>query len=380
MKKPSYKWSMQDHYPKKLNGYTVFSCFAGGGGSTMGYKLAGFNVLGCNEIEKRALNCYVKNHNPRYLFDDPIQNFKKRTDLPDELFHLDILDGSPPCTTFSKAGNREKDWGKKRKYKEGNFEQILDTLFFDFIDLAERLQSKIVITENVQGLLVGNAKKYVQRIYEEFNKAGYFTTHRLLDGSLMGIPQKRMRVFFFSIRKDLLEFIPKKGFFQTPDIKLKFNEQPIKFKEIYENVEVKNKEKLQLTSLYQKYWKQARQGDHVGKHVNCKKMAMNRVPFAQTTGNYFHPIEMRQLASEEYCAMSTFPDDYDFGGLSMEKIRHITGMSVPPIMMEKIATQVKEQWLDKIKSKETKSADNQSKETVKRTRKRKKRTLCKRFD
>ena len=341
----SYLWKMRTEYPRRKKGYSVFSCFAGGGGSTMGYKLAGFNVIGCNDIDKMALNCYIKNHNPKYVFDEPIQDFKRRNNLPNELFNLDVLDGSPPCTTFSLAGNREKDWGKKRKYKEGKRTQVLDTLFFDFIDLAERLQSKVVITENVHGLLFGMAKKYVQRIYEEFNEAGYYTTHRLLDASLMGIPQKRMRVFFFSIRKDLFKYIPTKGFLKVPDIKLKFNERPIKFKEIYENVHVADKEQLQLTPLYQKYWKQAKQGSHVGKHVNCKKMAMNRIPFAQTTGNYFHPIEMRKLGSEEYRVMSTFPEDYDFCGLSMENIRYITGMSVPPIMMKKIADELQKQWL-----------------------------------
>lgn len=369
---------MKDHYPAKTDKYTVFSCFSGGGGSTMGYKLAGYDVLGCNEIDKKSIHCYIKNHNPKYVFDEPIQEFKRNPNIPDELFNLDVLDGSPPCTTFSLAGNREKDWGKKRKYNEGNYEQIIDTLFFDFIDLAERLQPKIIITENVQGLLFGNAKKYVHKIYSEFKDAGYYTTHHLLDASTMGIPQKRMRVFFFSIRKDLIHLIPKSGFLNTPKLKLSFKETPIKFKEIYENITVKDKEHLKLTELYQKYWKQSKQGEHVGKHVNCKKMAMNRIPFAQTTGNYFHPIEMRKLGSEEYCAMSSFPKDYDFCNLSMENIRHITGMSVPPIMMYKIANNVKKQWIEKINNEEKFNADNQQKEVAQRSRKRKKRTRNKR--
>jgi DNA (cytosine-5)-methyltransferase 1 len=50
---------------------------------------------------------------------------------------LDILDGSPPCSSFSMAGNREKDWGKEKKFREGQAEQVLDNLFFDFIDLQK---------------------------------------------------------------------------------------------------------------------------------------------------------------------------------------------------------------------------------------------------
>ena len=81
----------------------------------MGYKLAGYDVIGCNEIDPKLMEMYKINHNPKYAFCEPIQTLKDRDDLPEELFHLDILDGSPPCSTFSVSGDREKDWGKKRK-------------------------------------------------------------------------------------------------------------------------------------------------------------------------------------------------------------------------------------------------------------------------
>jgi DNA (cytosine-5)-methyltransferase 1 len=54
--KLNYKWTMKDDYPTEKNGLKVFSCFACGGGSTMGYKLAGFEVLGCNEIKLQWLD------------------------------------------------------------------------------------------------------------------------------------------------------------------------------------------------------------------------------------------------------------------------------------------------------------------------------------
>ena len=110
------------------------------------------------------MEAYKINHNPKYAFLESITTFKNRSDLPKELFDLDILDGSPPCSSFSMVGNREKDWGKEKKFREGQQEQVLDTLFFDFIDLAKRLQPKTVIAENVKGLLLGEAKKYVSKI------------------------------------------------------------------------------------------------------------------------------------------------------------------------------------------------------------------------
>ena len=53
-----FKWYLKDGYPAKgikKHGLKVFSCFACGGGSTMGYKLAGYDVLGCNEIDKKII-------------------------------------------------------------------------------------------------------------------------------------------------------------------------------------------------------------------------------------------------------------------------------------------------------------------------------------
>lgn len=91
-----YRWTLADANFTKDKG-KVFSCFACGGGSTMGYKLAGFDVIGCNEIDGRMMDVYCRNHDPKFPFIEPIQEFKKREDLPEELYNLDILDGSPPC-------------------------------------------------------------------------------------------------------------------------------------------------------------------------------------------------------------------------------------------------------------------------------------------
>ena len=118
-KSDDWKWRFAD-YPKEKNGLKVFSCFACGGGSTMGYKLAGCEVLGCCEIDPKMNEIYNRNHHPRFNFLMDIRDFNKIPDneLPEELFNLDILDGSPPCTTFSMAGEREESWGKKKKFRE----------------------------------------------------------------------------------------------------------------------------------------------------------------------------------------------------------------------------------------------------------------------
>lgn len=146
IKSTDWKWSFKD-YPKEKNGLKVFSCFACGGGSTMGYKLAGCEVIGCNEIDPRMNKVYVENHHPKYNYLQDIREFNKRDDLPEELYNLDILDGSPPCTTFSMAGDREESWGVKKKFREGQAEQTLDDLSFVFIDTVAKLKPKVMIKD-----------------------------------------------------------------------------------------------------------------------------------------------------------------------------------------------------------------------------------------
>lgn len=217
-------------HERQRHGLFVFRLW---GGSSMGYKLAGFDVIGCNEIDHRMMYAYCQNHNPRFPFLEPIQEFKTKEDLPPELFNLDILDGSPPCSTFSMAGSREDAWGKMKHFREGQAEQVLDTLFFDFIDLAKRLQPKVVVAENVKGLLLGEAKQYVRRIYDSFDDAGYMCQHWLLDAQTMGVPQRRERVFFVCLRKDLVEKVPCQYdlFDAYPYLDMNFKEEPIMFGE-----------------------------------------------------------------------------------------------------------------------------------------------------
>ena len=118
MHKFPYRWTLKDARFTKDKG-KVFSCFACGGGSTMGYKLAGFDVIGCNEIDPRMNKVYVANHHPRLNYLAPIQEFKLRKDLPAELYNLDILDGSPPCSSFSTAGIEKVMLGQGEEVQRG---------------------------------------------------------------------------------------------------------------------------------------------------------------------------------------------------------------------------------------------------------------------
>lgn len=349
-----YDWTLKDSNFTKDKG-KVFSCFSCGGGSTMGYKLAGFDVIGCNEIDPKMMEVYKENHNPKYSYLEPIQDFKNRKDLPKELYNLDILDGSPPCSTFSTAGDREKNWGKKKKFREGQSEQVLDTLFFDFIALAKKLQPKVVISENVKGLLLGNAKDYVRKIHKEFNDAGYYCQHFLLDASTMGVPQKRERVFFICIRKDLAsQFLVQQDMFTVkPFLEMEFSEKPILFHEFVDKTE----KRIPKDGKMYKYWVNREYGDsNLGS--GAERAIGKRTGFGQTF-SYLDRVlptltrrdrticyhEFRTLTDAEFIKGSSFPSDYKF---LKNNCTYIMGMSVPPVMTAQIATEVYNQWLKNI--------------------------------
>lgn len=335
IKSTDWKWTFSD-YPKEKNGLKVFSCFACGGGSTMGYKLAGCEVIGCCEIDKAMNDVYVMNHHPKhnFLMDIRVFNALPDAELPQELFHLDILDGSPPCTTFSMAGDREETWGKKKKFREGQKEQTLDDLSFVFIDTVKKLKPRAVIMENVEGLLLGEAFSYVREIYRRFADAGYRVKHWLLKGEEMGVPQTRHRAFFIALREDMT--------FDLDDLNMVFNYAKIKYREIKSGVEKQSTGKMSAAI------RTIRPGETIGdcmfrvygvKSGITHRFANIDCVFPTQIGSHRDIwIAGGNLPSnEDVIHASTFPEDYNFCGRMPE---YICGMSVPPVMIKRIVTRM----------------------------------------
>lgn len=338
IKSTDWKWTMANDYPEK-NGLKVFSCFACGGGSTMGYKLAGCEVVGDLEIDKRMNDVYVANHHPKYNFLMDIREFNKKEDLPEELYNLDILDGSPPCSTFSMAGQREEAWGKEKKFREGQALQTLDDLLFIFLDTVKKLKPKTFIMENVEGLMLGNAWKYVQEIYRKSKEIGYNIKHFLLKGEKMGVPQTRHRVFFIGVRNDIS--------FDLERLDMSFNYKPITYGEFKSHEEKIAKGKMH-EALLQRYSNETVEqcmyriyGVHSG--ITHRIAKQNEVYPTQTSGHGDiwtesgnHPSDIDVLHAQ------TFSEDYN---LLKEKSEYICGMSVPPIMIKRIVNRLIESGL-----------------------------------
>jgi len=355
----SYRWQLKETKFSKDKG-KVMSCFACGGGSTMGYKLAGFDVIAANEIDPRMMKIYELNHHPKYSFLCDIRDLKTHVvsggaSMKEELYNLDILDASFPCSSFSTAGNRDKDWGKEKKFREGQKKQTLDDLAFYAISLAKELQPKVVIFENVKGLIIGKAKQYTRKICEELDNAGYYVQYFLLNAETMGVPQRRPRVFFLCLRKDLATPVLRRVdlFTSIPYINMEFTEAPILYKDI------ENKEgAAYLTKNITECWNQRINGDSdmadARERMNLKRQYFdwyfcyrgNVCPtltaHRESCISFYEP---RYLSKEEVLLASSFPLDYNFG---KERPHYVCGMSVPPVMMAQVASRVWDYWLSKI--------------------------------
>lgn len=186
------------------SGLKVVSTFSGCGGSCLGFEMAGYEVVWSSEFVEAARETYAANH-PGV----PLDSRDIREVRPEEILEVigmkvgevDVLQGSPPCASFSVSGKRERDWGKVKAYSDTK--QRTDDLFFEFARILKGLQPRAFVAENVAGLVRGTAFGYFKQIMSALSDAGYRVECRLLDAQWLGVPQTRNRAIFVGVRKDL---------------------------------------------------------------------------------------------------------------------------------------------------------------------------------
>ena len=341
--RPDCAWNLSDLASVPQNGIKVMSTFACGGGSSMGYKRAGCEVIAANDIDPEMAWHYKLNIKPKHYFLCPINELMTK-ELPPELFHLDILDGSPPCSTFSMAGSREKSWGKDKHFREGQAKQLLSDLFFDYLDLVGRLRPKVAIAENVKGMLIGNAKGYTKLIMARFKELGYRPQLFLLNAADCGVPQRRERVFFCAVRDDI----------DVPPLKLSPTHRWISAGEATADLQAGSEENI-TSDKELDYWRLTKPGNllqdacmkRTGKAswFNHVKLSSDRpsCTLSSMFANFTHWANPRRLTYREWKRLGSFPDDYQ---AKTDKIgKYMIGMSVPPKMTEVVARAVCKQWL-----------------------------------
>lgn len=361
------------------NGFNAISTFSGCGGSSLGYKMAGFRVLWASEFIPAAQETYRANHPKTILDTRDIRQVKPEDILaaigmkPGE---LDLFDGSPPCASFSTAGAREAGWGKVKKYSDTT--QRTDDLFFEFVRLINGIQPKVFVAENVSGLVKGTAKGYFLEILGALKACGYKVSCRVLDAQWLGVPQSRQRTIFVGVRNDLnrepvhpvplayrytvrdaLPWITKvvhdtSGAFGAGDI----TNRPSPA--ITVGVNSLNSRHFQVEAecdisrfAIGKEWDRVKTGGQSSKYFSLQKPDLDKpCPcVTQTAGNtgaagVCHPTEKRKFSIAELRRICAFPDDFILKGSYAQQWERL-GRAVPPVMMSHIAATVRDQILRK---------------------------------
>lgn len=351
MSKPSFKKLYMNEVNAKsgTNGYNVVSTFTGAGGSCIGLKLAGFNILYAVEFIPKAQEVYKLNHPKTFLDKRDIRIIKGEEILNQCNLNegeLDLLEGSPPCAGFSNLGARDKTWNSIKKYS--NAYQRVDDLFFEFIRLTNEIKPKMILCENVPGLCQGISKGYLKLFVNKFKEIGYDIEIRIVDSSLLNVPQKRKRLIIIGKRNDLNINIvfpkPKNYIYNIEDAIPNFKN---------------NIPKEEYSQLGDRAVKLQKRFDYCRKHHlanfslaseildNKKSGFAYKVEFEGKPAStiiqktpLYHGYQNRSLSIDEGKRLHTFPEDFKLTGSFNQKWERI-GRSVPPKMYEAIGLSIK---------------------------------------
>ena len=392
-----YPYNLKDvHDASAQEKFKVISTFAGGGGSSTGYRLAGGKVLCINEFVEEAVNTYRENYPDTHILPGDIKQLSGQDFLDAAgvgVGEIDILDGSPPCSAFSVAGKLSHNsveeqridlygnvtiekvsgkhsdgWGQTKNYSDGKVVENIEDLFFEFLRIAEEIKPKVIIAENVKGLTIGEAKEYFNKILKTFEKIGYEVCAQVLDSRYYGVSQTRTRVIFIAVREDVASAVGL-NFMTLSSVFPDENKNVIPVKDVMVDLEYDDEEVKYLTEKFTNtaYWKQTGSimpvdpekvltgGDYhpKGHHFNLKRVSqyapaptLTAMGSAETTAGAFHWTEPRKLTLGELKRIMSLPDDFKLTGKWNQKAERI-GRMVPPLMMKTIATSVYEKVLEK---------------------------------
>ena len=355
------------------NKFTVISCFAGGGGSSTGYRLAGGKILLINEFVEEAISSYKKNYPDTPVLVDDIKKYKGEDFLkmanikPGE---LDILDGSPPCSAFSVAGKREKGWDKKKSYSDGKTVENIEDLFLEFIRIAKIIQPKVIVAENVKGITFGEAIKKLNEFVKCFENIGYYVTYKVMNAADYGVPQARERTIFICVREDVADKIGLSFLNVSKIFPNQFSYQ-ISMKDAIDKIENDPEQIKELKDFYEGSFqkkfldripfnptKHMKPSDPEFREWNPKASCFNMIRPCPTLpsptltqqgqkkglSGVFHYADNRKLTIVELKRLMSLPEDYELTGTFDQQAERI-GRMVAPKMMAEVAKSIYENVL-----------------------------------
>jgi len=318
----------------------VCSLFSWVWGSSLGYKMAWCDVIWSIEFLNYQAHNYRLNHKTTKLFETDIRELKVE-DFMKELnikkWELDILDWSPPCSSFSMAGKREKLWGKQKAY--WNKVQRTDDLFFQYVRFVKWLNPKVFVAENVAWLASWHAKWYLKDIMQQLKSLWYNVKAKILNSSNYWVAQIRRRIIIIGVRTDL----NKEPIYPTPKEKkvtlIEVFEWLINTEEDLKEVDIKKyaiyNEAIKLKELEssKKYF------SLVKTSPNSLAPTLTQMAGVLSAASIIH-WDNRKFTVKEAKRITSFPDDFILEWNYSQKIE-ACWRTVPPLMMKEIALTIK---------------------------------------
>lgn len=333
--------------PRGPDAPTVISTFAGGGGSLAGYMMAGYRDLLAVEWDDNAVEVLALNWPNLDIYHGDIAKLTvgevlERTGLqPGE---LDVLDGSPPCQGFSTAGKRAMNDPRNQ-------------LFREYTRLLRGLEPKVLVMENVSGLVKGKMKLVFVEILRELKASGYKVRACLLNAKYFHVPQSRERLIFIGVRDNLEikpsfpkgesgEIASRYAFLECADIDAP--EFPDWLKKASRMIDAGNYSSLSYENAFLKY-KGNKAGSRNFRLLSWDRCSCTILSQWISISGIGHPDRQRYLSIGELKRLSSFSDNYQFTGGYKKGINRI-GNSVPPLFMEAISRHIKINILAQISS------------------------------
>lgn len=384
MTKPAFSIpTMQEITALPWNGFNVVSTFAGTGGSSLGYRMAGFKIVLANEFIETARQCYRANASPGTIIDPrDIRQIRPEDILSAtglSVGELDILDGSPPCASYSTAGKRAALWGKTKSYS--GVQQRTDDLWPEYIRLVRGLQPRVFVAENVSGMVRGVAKGVFLDTFAALKSCGYRVAAKLLDASWLGVPQARVRLIIVGVRDDLAlepvhpkplpyqytirDALPwlagvgtKKGVVgadrPAPTVQTHGNPHTQSELTAIDAPPVEREADIDGTAIAVELDRMRGPGQS-SKYFQLVRPAINApCPTITATGGQrgaagvVHPTERRKFSIAELKAVCGFPPDFKLLGTYSQQWERL-GRAVPPPLMYHVARTIREEVLCKLK-------------------------------
>lgn len=348
----------------------VIDLFCGCGGLSLGFKLAGYNIIGGVDVNKEAIETFNANfpNGKGICFDLLAMDSSHIVETFGDLKNIDVIIGGPPCQGFSSANRYKREEDDER-----------NKLFFEFVKFVDLAKPKAIVIENVRGIVTSNNGYAKDRIYKIFEERGYKVNHQILDASMYGVPQKRLRNFFVATKNVTFDFellkkkqeivtvkeaigelynfdkTEKSDFYKIKTVPKTEYQKYLRNKEnIIYNHEIKYPAEIvqkrisyvpqggNWVDIPESLFENNRSNRHSSafKRLNEKDTSVT-IDTGNAHSNYFHPLYNRIPTVREAARIQSFNDDFIFKGSRTAQYRQV-GNAVPPLLSKAIADALKE--------------------------------------